>query len=78
MAKPIRILGRVTDPDDMFTKLKREIPIIKIAKDSQFSEMVLYKSVVIFLDLLCILGRVYREQMIPQNKMETIPENSRD
>ena len=74
---PMMMLYKFIESEDIFTKPKREMPMIRMARDSQFSAMVLYKSVVIFLDLLCIFGRVYREQIIPQNKMETMPENSR-
>lgn len=77
IAKPTRRLNQFSAPDEKSTNPNSEIPMIKMASDSQFSEMVLYRSVVIFFDRLCMFGRVYREQMIPQNRIDTIPENSR-
>jgi hypothetical protein len=38
---PIMMFDRLKELADIFTKLNREIPIMRMAKDSQFSETVL-------------------------------------
>ena len=62
---------------DNLTKPNNDIPMINIARFSHTSAIVLYKFLTICFDLLSILGRVYLEQIIPQNRIETIPENSK-